>query len=283
MRSQHGELAILEADDSWRRQLPQLLDAADKFIAVSKGGEVEALMKSRSDGKVRNLVTGTLFERYENDSHHGFADHAFTARPDLAPTNRVHDWIPRNFNLDNTAKFPVQRYESAISRAQFETMFDRLEAVRTIEGYGAAVSLRAEMELVRLLPSGYSPDGFESNTNWDEYSEGSYSGSWYYSYSKNSVNTEADKSLPLKIRQESQSCNYFYVGSDDNPQKVKDKASAEHIRDYTGTAVDIAATSKNDLVKNVLLYRLDEKYITCHGWRLYVTYHPLGLAVSSGQ
>ncbi len=136
------------------------------------------------------------------------------------------------------------------------------------------------MELVGLLPSGYSPDGFGSNTNWDEYT---WNDCWAYRFSKNSVNTEADKSLPLKIRQEAQSCWCFYTGTDDNPRKVKDKESAEHIHDIAGTAVNIAATTKGDLEKNVVLYRLDEKYITGHGWRLYVTYHPLGLAVSAGS
>ena len=109
-------------------------------------------------------------------------------------------------------------------------------------------------------------------------------GSWSYRFSNNSVDTEADKSLPLKIRQEGQSSDCFYVASDDSARKVKGKQSAEHIRDITGTAVNIAAQSRGDLVKEgLVLYRLDEQYITCHGWRLYVTYHPLALASSAGS
>lgn len=261
----------------------QLLDAADKFIAVSESDEVKALMESRSDGKVRNLVTGTLFEPYTDNSNPGLLVHAFTSRNDLAPSGRVYSWIPRDFDLDDSGKFPIQRYESAISRGQFEEMFDRLKAVRTVDNYGDAASLKAEMQTVGLLPSEYSPDGFDSTTNWDEY-DCYKSGLWFYRFSKNSVSTEADKSQPLKIRQEAQSSDYFYVASDDSARKVKDKQSAEHIRDITGTAVNIAAQSKGDLVKEgLVLYRLDEKYITCHGWRLYVTYHPLAVAVSSGQ
>lgn len=260
--------------------LEQLLEAADEVCTVNGSADVKALMEPRSDGKVRNLVTGTLFEPYSRDWDRGFAEHAFTARLDLALANRVNGWIARDFDLDDTGKFPTQRYESAISRDQFNTMFKRLQTVRTVDGYDSATSLKAEMELVGLLPSGYSPDGFGSNINWDEYT---WDDGWIYRFSKNSVNTEADKSLLLKIRQEAQSCWYFYTESDDNSRKVKDKSSAEHIRDFTGTAVNIAATTEGDLEKKVVLYRLDEKYITGHGWRLYVTYHPLALAVSAGS
>lgn len=268
---------IKEAD---LHMLQQLLEASDKVCAVNKSTDVKALMEPRSDGKVRNLVTGTLFEPYSGDWNYGFAGHAFTARLDLALADRVNGWIPKDLNLDRADKFPVQRYESAISRDQFETMFSRLDAVRTIGGYEGATSLKAEMELMGLLPSSYAPDGFGSNTNWDEYAD---EGGWVYRFSKNSVNTGGDKSLRLKICQQARSCYYFYTGSDDNTQKVKDQESVEHIRDITGTAVNIAATSHDDLVKNVVLYRLDEKYVTGHGWRLYVTYHPLALAVSAGS
>ena len=263
--------------------LDQLLEAADKVSAVNKSADVKALMEPRSDGKVKNLVTGTLFEPYSGDRNSGFASYAFTARGDLAPAGRVNGWIPRDFDLDDTGKFPVQRYESAISRDQFETMFSRLGAVRTIGGYEGATSLKAEMELVGLLPSDYAPDGFGDYGNWEEYDKETRDGIWVYYRNDNSVNTGGDKSLPLKIRQQAQSCYYFYTGSDDSPQKVKDKESAEHVRDFTGTAVNIAATSHDDLVKNVVLYRLDNKYVACHGWRLYVTYHPLALAVSAGS
>ena len=264
--------------------LDQLLGAAGKVCSVNNSDDVKALMESRSDGKVRNLVTGTLFEPYSGDWSHGFVDRSFTARRDMAPASQISGWIPRDFDLDNAGKFPVQRRESAISRDQFETMFSRLGTVRTIGGYEGATSLKAEMELVGLLPSGYAPDGFGDYACWDEYAEVAHGGGWDWRLYVNDVKTGGDKSLPLKIRQQAQSCYYFYTESNDNPQKVKDKESVEHVRDITGTAVNIAATSQNDLVKeNVVLYRLDEKYVACHGWRLYVTYHPLALASSAGS
>ena len=83
----------------------------------------------------------------------------------------------------------TQRYESANSRGQFEEMFDRLKAVRTVDGYGDAASLKAEMQLAGLLPSEYSSDGFGSTTNWDEY-DCYKSGSWFYRFSKNSVSID---------------------------------------------------------------------------------------------
>jgi len=262
----------------------QLLAAAGEVCSVNSSDDVKALIGSRSDGKVRNLVTGTLFEPYSGDWSHGFVDRAFTARRDMAPASQISGWIPRDFDLDNAGKFPVQRRESAISRDQFETMFSRLGTVRTIGDYKGATSLKAEMELMGLLPSGYAPDGFGDYGCWDEYAEVAHGGGWDWRLCVNDVNAGGDKSLPLKIRQQAQSCYYFYTGSNDSPQKVKDAESVEHIRDITGTAVNIAATSQDDLVKeNVVLYRLDEKYVVGHGWRLYVTYHPLALAVSVGS
>ena len=279
---------VIVADMSLR---DDLMSSATEMRDICKSNDVQSCMKARDDGKVLNLVNGKLFSKGFNVCHFSAYHDLSDIRKEWAAGIPDIQFIAKDNSIDSTPLLDssyTSQLASDISVADFTTMFSNLTAVKQLDGYSSVQSLADEMEKMGLL---------DGSASFEEYGKTNYLGMyWDVYWQSNIVENKTTRKLDqginssdmmssshLQIRNIKGSSTNFYISTNTNPTKIKSKAGWEYIYDYTGTVVDISATSASSLVKqDVVLYELDHfKKIGHKKWYMQVNFYPAAVAKAS--
>lgn len=213
--------------DGLRSAQKALVDNMRAVVQVLRGTKDEKgnLVKSsqvmrteaRTDGKVLNLVTNQLFSRW------GF-------------TSSMYDSLSRYCKLD-IDDVPQYRFDGSLSQANWETMIDRLPAVR--KRFPDITTLHSELRKW----------GFEEPI----------SRSYNFSEGRCSLRTDEEDN------------HSRYIAGDATRKCTKNRRSVEHTYRYYGTYCDI---DSDRIVRDAELYVADSDYHSSKArWYTTVTLH----------